>query len=90
MKINMNTAILGLDGKEIPESNIGKLIAQVLVQGSKGDALKFWHWAQKMYSGEELDLDPTDTEILKNAIKENESLTILAKAQALACFSSKT
>jgi hypothetical protein len=86
MKINMNKAILGLDGKEIADSNIGQLIAQILVQGSKGDALKFWHWAQKLYKGEELDLDPTDTETLKNAIKENDSLTILSKAQALACF----
>jgi len=89
MKINMNTAILDLDGKEIPESNIGKVIAQVLVQGSKGDALKFWHWAQKMYAGEELDLDPSDSETLKNFIKDNEQLTILVKAQALACFSKK-
>jgi hypothetical protein len=39
-----------------------------------------------LYKGEELDLDPTDTETLKNAIKENDSLTILSKAQALACF----
>jgi hypothetical protein len=89
MKVNMNTAVLDLDGKEIPESNIGKVIAQVLVQGSRGDALKFWHWAQKMYAGEELDLDPSDSETLKNFIKDNEQLTILVKAQALACFSKK-
>lgn len=86
MKIDMNKPILGLDGKELPESNIGQLIAQILVQGSKGDALKFWHWAQKLYKGEELDLDPTDSETLRNAIKDSETLTILAKAQALSCF----
>jgi hypothetical protein len=87
MKLNLNLPIVALDGTEISDSNIGKLIAQVLAQGSKGDALKFWHWAQKLYAGEELDLDPTDAETLKNAIKDNEALTILAKAQALACFS---
>jgi len=86
MKLNLNLPIVGLDGTEIADSNVGKLIAQVLAQGSKGDALKFWHWAQKLYAGEELDLDPTDAETLKNAIKDSESLTILAKAQALACF----
>jgi len=86
MKLNLNLPIVGLDGTEIADSNVGKLIAQVLAQGSKGDALKFWHWAQKLYAGEELDLDPTDAETLKNVIKDNESLTILAKAQALACF----
>lgn len=82
----MNVSILGLDGKELPESNVGKLIAQVLVQSNKGDALKIWHWAQKLHAGEELDLDPSDKEMLKNLIKDNETLTILAKAQALACF----
>lgn len=81
--------ILGLDGTELPESNIGKIVAQMLVQASKGDALKFWHWAQKMYAGEELDLDPTDSETLKNFIKDNDQLTILVKAQAIACFSNK-
>jgi len=86
MKIDKNKAILGLDGKEIPDSNIGQLVARILVEGSKGDALKFWHWAQKLYKGEELDLDPTDTETLKNTIKDSESLTILSKAQALSCF----
>lgn len=82
----MNKAIFGLDGKELEDSNVGKLVAQVLVQSSKGDALKLWHWAQKLYVGEELDLDPSDTETLKNLIRENETLTILSKAQALACF----
>jgi hypothetical protein len=89
MKINMNVPILGLDGQDLPESNIGKLIAQVLVQSSKGDAVKLWFWAQKLFTGEELELDPTDVEILRNFIKDSESLTILAKAQALACFPSK-
>lgn len=86
MKINMNMPILGLDGKELPESNIGKLVAQILAGSSKGDALKYFHWAQKLYSGEALDLDPSDAELLKNFIKDSEQLTILAKAQALACF----
>lgn len=86
MKVNMNLPIIGLDGKELPESNIGKLIAQVLVQSSKGDVMKFWFWAQKLYAGEELDLDPSDIETIKSFIKENESLTILSKAQALICF----
>jgi hypothetical protein len=58
----------------------------VLVQSSKGDAIKLWFWAQKLFIGEELELDPSDAEILKNFIKDSDSITILAKAQALACF----
>lgn len=84
--INLNKTLLDLDGKEIEGGNIGKLVAQTLVSAGKGDALKFWHWANKMHNGEVLDLDPTDAEVLKNFIKENETLTILVKAQALECF----
>ncbi len=35
---------------------------------------------------EELELDKSDEEMLKNLIKESETLTILTKAQALECF----
>lgn len=81
--------ILGLDGKELPEQNLGKLVAQILVNSSRGDALKFFGWAQKLYAGSVLDLDQSDVETLKNFIKENETMTILSKAQALACFKDK-
>ena len=77
---------MDLDGKEIEGANIGKIVAQTLVQSSKGDALKYWGWATKMNAGEELDLDKSDTETIKNFIKESETLTILTKAQALECF----
>lgn len=82
----MNVPILGLDGVELPDANMGKLVAQMLVNGSKGDALKYFHWAQKLHKGEALELDPSDAETLKNFIKDNDQLTILVKAQALACF----
>jgi hypothetical protein len=34
MKIDLNKSLLDLDGKEIAESNIGKIVAQMLVQSS--------------------------------------------------------
>jgi len=77
---------LDLDGKEIEKAHIGKIIGNALVGATKGDALKYWGWATKMNAGEELDLDKSDTETLKNFIKESEGLTILTKAQALECF----
>ena len=84
--INFNKNLLGLDGKEVADTNIGKIVGQSLIQSGRGDALKFWHWANKMYKGEELDLDPTDTDVLRNFIKENETMTIWVKAQALEGF----
>lgn len=81
--IDLNKNVVDLDGKEIEGVNLGKIIAQTLVQSSKGDALKVWSWATKLHAGESLDLDDSDKELFKNFIKENDSLTILTKAQVL-------
>lgn len=83
---NFNKNLVDLDGKEIPESNIGKVIARDLVQNAKGDPLKIWHIAGKLHSGDDLDLDKSDIQMLKDLIKESPNLTILCKAQALECF----
>jgi len=87
LKIDLNKAIKDLDGKEIEGSNLGKLVAQMLVSASKGDALKYMSWALKLHNGEGLELDPTDKDVLKNFIKDHDQLTILSKAQMLECFS---
>lgn len=86
-KVDLNKAIKDLDGKEIEGSNLGKLVAQMLASSNKGDALKYMAWAMKLHSGEALELDPTDKDVLKNFIKDHEQLTILSKAQMLEAFS---
>jgi hypothetical protein len=83
MKLNFNFNLVDLDGNEIDNANAGKLIANSLVQQSKGDALKFWEWALALNKGEELDLDSSDQETLKNFIKDSENFAIIAKAQLL-------
>lgn len=83
MKIQLNKNLIGLDGQVIDQSNMGKLLATILSSSNKGDALKFWSWAVKLHAGEQLDLDPSDAETLKNFVKESEQLTILSKAQIL-------
>jgi len=83
MKLNFNFNLVDLDGKEIDNANAGKLLANSLVQQSKGDALKFWEWALALNKGEELDLDSSDQETLKNFIKDSENFAIIAKAQLL-------
>lgn len=83
MKIDLNFNITELDGKEIPNANAGKLVAQTLVQGTKGDALKFWDWAVALNKGEVIDLDSSDQETFKNFVKDSEALPIISKAQIL-------
>ena len=87
MKINLNKQVLDLDGSEIKDANIGKIVAQVLIGETKGDALKYWGWAQKLYTGEDLDLDQSDFETFKTFIKETDKIPVITKAQAIACLS---
>jgi hypothetical protein len=86
MKLNFNFNLVDLDGKEIDNANAGKLVANSLVQQSKGDALKFWEWALALNKGEVLDLDSSDQETLKNFVKDSENFAIIAKAQLLQLF----
>jgi hypothetical protein len=88
MKLDFNFDLVGLDGEVVRDLkdqtvNAGKVLANALAQGSKGDALKFWDWAVNLNKGEILDLDSSDQETIKNFIKDSEGFTILAKAQLL-------
>jgi hypothetical protein len=84
MKLDLNKKVIGLDGKEIEGTNLGQVVAQVIAQENKGDAVKKWYWATKLYGGEEIDLSPDDEAEFKEVIKNNEALTVMAKAQILA------
>ena len=86
MKLDFNFSLVDLDNKPIDNANAGKLVANALVQQSKGDALKFWEWALALNKGEMLDLDSSDQETLKNFIKDSENFAIIAKAQLLQVF----
>jgi hypothetical protein len=86
MKLNFNFNLTDLDGKELEGANAGKLLANTLIQQTKGDAVKYWEWALALNKGEILDLDSSDQETLKNFIKDSETITILAKAQVINVF----
>lgn len=83
MKIDLNKSVKDLDGVEIPDGHMGKIIANMLTQSIRGDALKYWGWALKLNNKEELEIDQSDFETLKEFVKNHEQLTILTKAQVL-------
>lgn len=82
MKINLNKNVVGLDGQEIQDSNIGKILANVLVSGSNPNHQKITYWAIKLYDGEELDLDPSDVLIFEELVN-NSNLTNLVKTRII-------
>lgn len=88
MKIDFNKPILQLDGTAFKEQDgsdvmLGKTLANALAMQSKGDILKYFGWAQKMYNGQAVEMDKSDVDILKGFIEEITSLPIITKAQAL-------
>lgn len=83
MEINLNKNLIDLEGKAIENSNIGKIVANALASHTGGDALKFWDWAKKLYSGKKLDLDPSDLGTLKDFIANHSNFPNLTKAQIL-------
>ena len=83
---HFNFDFIGLDDQVFEGGNAGKMLAGALASASKGDALKFWGWALKLNEGQELDLDKSDFDILKQFIKDCDRLPVITKAQALLLF----
>jgi len=83
MKVDLNKNVKGLNGEDLQDANMGKIVANSLVAGTKGNAIKFFDWAMKLYNGQVIDLDKADQKTLKDFIENNETLTILFKAQVL-------
>lgn len=89
MKIDLNFNIKALDGKELENQNAGKLLANLLVNQPKGDTVKYYDWALKLYGGQPLDLDRSDHETLRKFVDEHQQMFILAKAQILEALDKK-
>ncbi len=85
--INLNVNVKDLDGKEIVEggmtTTLGRILANQLVSGAKGDPLKFFDWAMRLNKGETIELDRSDYEKIKEFVITSETLTILSKGQIL-------
>lgn len=82
--VNLNFKFKGLDGIEPTDGlEANKTVANLLAGAAKGDPLKFYSWAQSLWNGKSLELDPSDTKTFKTFIEENAALNILMKAQIL-------
>ena len=86
MKLNFNKSLQNLDGSEVEQSNMGKLLANVLSQSNTGEPVKCWEMSLKLFKGEELEVDTTDREMLEGVIKSSQNLSNAGKAQLLLVF----
>jgi hypothetical protein len=69
------------DRDNVTDLSLGRMLAGIMVSQSKGDAIKFYDWAKKMYAGEVVNLDRSDVKIIREFVETNDQLTVLAKAQ---------
>jgi hypothetical protein len=88
MNYNFNIALKNLAGETVKDEKnedltVGKLLSSSLVNQTKGDSIKYFAWALKMYNCEQINLDASDIKVLSSFVEGNESLTVLAKAQIL-------
>lgn len=89
MKFDFNKVMLGLDDQplinpgETDPTIMCKLLARRLASVHRGPVMKFYDWAKLLYGGQELNLDREDVKTLSDFVKEDDQITILAKAQLL-------
>ncbi len=86
-KINFNIPVFALNGSNLTDGDkeitLGAILAPCIAQHTKGDALKLFGWAMSIYKNEDLILDKSDQNTLKDFINLSENMTILVKAQLL-------
>lgn len=94
-KLDLNKQFTGIDGKplipqkvvngsvvdDLEAGHMGKFLATTLANASKGELLKVWPWAQKLFAGNPIEFDLADKIWLSGFIKEHQGMTNLAKFQ---------
>lgn len=86
-KLDLNKSLVDLDGNEIENSKLGKLVAGLLMSQKTGDSVKFFDWAVTLHKTGIIEVDEADFSTLKTMVKENrEYLTMIGKAQLLKYF----
>lgn len=82
-KIDLDFLLKDLEGKEIEGAHAGQIAANQLAgaQNTK-EPLKFFGWAQKLYSGASIELEGEDAKTFETFFKES-GLPVLTKAQIL-------
>jgi hypothetical protein len=94
MNLDFNFSIKDLEGKEIKENGtvvlVNKLFAGALINPAckKGDVLKKWELAQKIFKEGVLEVDAADFNLLKDIAKEPELFAPIVQAQLILYFNS--
>ncbi|NVM36896.1 MAG: hypothetical protein HWN81_14965 [Candidatus Lokiarchaeota archaeon] len=84
MNLDLNKPIKALDGAELENSNLAKILANTLCGKTEGiEPIKAMDWALKLHNEGSIEIDSTDAEKLKAFITKEENFTNLLKASLL-------
>jgi hypothetical protein len=91
MDINLDFQVKSPNGEDFKgdDSHIGKILANSIFQANKGNSIKLYDWAMKLWNKEKLVVDSTDFDMLRAFIDSAESLNILVKGQLLKSLDSQ-
>lgn len=83
MQLLLDKNLTGLDGKDLSNSHMGKILANLLVNNTGKDAIKYLDCALKLYNNEAIQLDNADYKKLYKEVEESKQFTRLVTAQIL-------
>lgn len=84
IKVDLSALMEGLDGVALTENiTQAKVLANSLVSGPEGDAIKCYDWGVLLYRTGMIEVDASDLETLKGLVKANQRMANLAKGPIL-------
>lgn len=83
IEINLNVKTVDLNGKPLGNQTMGESLANILVGGVKGEALKFYDWAVALNKNGKISVDESDFKKIYSFVEESEFISVLLKAQLL-------
>ena len=80
----VNKKLMGLDGVESQDGDLGKVVANSIARASKSkDPVKMFELARRFWKCEKLELDDSDYELVRKTVKEDQIMTAWGSGQTL-------
>lgn len=79
MKYDLSSPLYALNGDIIPNSHIGRLLAELLAGDNKLNPLKAMGWALSLSKDSFLEVDDVDKKIITEFVEKTEQLANIAK-----------
>lgn len=93
MKLNLKTELKDLEGKPLTyEDSVftaGKALSLILSQNKSVDSIRSYSLAVDCYQKEEMELNASDEEFIKEALKNCQTFTPIVTGQLLTLLSAK-